>query len=58
MIVIIEPKTGKMSYYPSLKQACKWEKWMRYTTLKDKSISDKPLIYKGKWIYRIFHSKL
>lgn len=59
MILIISPEEGDMLYYPTLISACKKEKWMKYSTLKNKSLSNShPLLYKGKWLYRIAHSLL
>ena len=59
MIIIITPKNGHILYYPSLKSACKYEKWMSYGYLTHKKLYDtKPLEYKGFWLYRIAHSML
>ena len=56
MIVIIEVKSMKLTHYRTLKAACRVEKWMNYNTLKNKRVDVKGILYKGMWIYRIFHS--
>lgn len=58
MILIINPENGQIDYFPSLKSACKFRKWMKYNTLKNKILSIKPILYKKMWIYRINHSEL
>ena len=58
MIVILDPKTMNTSYYLSLIQACKYEKTLKYQTLKDKHLSHKGTKYKGLYIYRYNHSRL
>ena len=58
MILIIDPKTTKLTYYRSLIHACKWNKELKYSTLKNKSLSLNGIVYKGMWMYRINHSRL
>lgn len=53
MIVTIDPETGKMTYYRSLVQACKYTKELNYYTLRKKPLSSNRIIYKGMWVYRI-----
>lgn len=56
MILIIDPKSGKIDYYPTLKLACRWNKWMSYHYLTTIKLTDKLRVYKKMWIYRIVHS--
>jgi hypothetical protein len=53
MLIIIEPKTGEMKHYSTLKEACKCNKWMSYHYLTNKKIDNKLTIYKNMWIYRV-----
>lgn len=59
MILVINPINGDFKAYPTLKFACKMEKWMKYQyLLRYKKLSNKRAIYKRMWIYRVNHSHL
>jgi hypothetical protein len=53
MILTIDPETGKMTDYRSLIDACKYNKSLKYYTLRKKKLSLKRTIYKKLWIYRV-----
>lgn len=56
MLIIIDPKTGKLDHYSTLKEACKRNKWMAYYYLTNKKLSEKCTVYKSMWIYRVKHT--
>lgn len=53
MICIIDPKVEKMTVYRSLIEACKLDKTLKYSTLKNKKLSLKRTLYKNLMIYRV-----
>ena len=53
MILVQDPKTYEIREFRSLIQACKWMKELKYYTLKNKKLSNKPTKYKGVLLFRI-----
>ena len=53
MIIVQDPKTYEMIEYRSLMQACKWNRELKYYTLKSKKLSNKPTKYKNVLLFRI-----
>ena len=56
MIHIIDPITMNMDSFRSLLQACKYNRELKYSTLKNKHLSGKGTLYKRMYIYRVNHS--
>ena len=53
MILIIDPKTFKLTKYRSLIEARKWDRKLNYNTLRNKRLSFKGTKYKDLMIYRV-----
>jgi len=53
MIIVQDPKTLKIEYYPSLVHACKYQKEWKYYSIRKKHLSTSPTKYKNMLWFRL-----